>query len=603
MGLSAGLLNEDQKRGYSDRELLVRYFRDVAPFKKNIALIAIFIFITTIAETINPLLLGIAIDELSRINSNLLIVLGAGGLYLIISILLWIIFFLRRKEIGKFVPYFLEKLRMKIFDRLQEQDMSFFDKRLSGNLNTRVSNDALDFGDTTLLLADTFGNLLISLLTFGMLLWLNQTLALIALLAIPFIFLLVFSLRRLVKIVSRTYRKAIGSVNAAMVESIEGIHVSKSYGQETTVSRQFQETNKQYFKAGFKMTAVTHMWRSLLETIVSITLIVIIFIGGQFVFQGITNPGTIFMFILYVQKFFRPIMVLSVFFPQLSSGMAAYERILDIIDSEPSVRQNLNTIDIDTLEGEIIFKDIDFCYKEGEWVFKGLNLHIKKGEKIAIVGHTGAGKTSLVSLLARFYEFQGGSIEIDGIDIRDMSLTSYRRQLGNVQQDVFLFSGSIEENIRYGRQEASEEDLWSAINTVHLEELIEYLPEGLETQIGERGKGLSAGQQQLISFARAILTDPQILILDEATSSIDAYTEAIIQEALEGLLSNRTAIVIAHRLSTIVGADRIIVMDNGQIVEEGSHNFLLTQGGKYSKLYKQYFEHQNLDWEPQREIL
>jgi ABC-type multidrug transport system fused ATPase/permease subunit len=603
MGLSAGLLNEDQKRGYSDRELLVRYFRDVAPFKKNIALIAIFIFITTIAETINPLLLGIAIDELSRINSNLLIVLGAGGLYLIISILLWIIFFLRRKEIGKFVPYFLEKLRMKIFDRLQEQDMSFFDKRLSGNLNTRVSNDALDFGDTTLLLADTFGNLLISLLTFGMLLWLNQTLALIALLAIPFIFLLVFSLRRLVKIVSRTYRKAIGSVNAAMVESIEGIHVSKSYGQETTVSRQFQETNKQYFKAGFKMTAVTHMWRSLLETIVSITLIVIIFIGGQFVFQGITNPGTIFMFILYVQKFFRPIMVLSVFFPQLSSGMAAYERILEIIDSEPSVRQNLNTIDIDTLEGEIIFKDIDFCYKEGEWVFKGLNLHIKKGEKIAIVGHTGAGKTSLVSLLARFYEFQGGSIEIDGIDIRDMSLTSYRRQLGNVQQDVFLFSGSIEENIRYGRQEASEEDLWSAINTVHLEELIEYLPEGLETQIGERGKGLSAGQQQLISFARAILTDPQILILDEATSSIDAYTEAIIQEALEGLLSNRTAIVIAHRLSTIVGADRIIVMDNGQIVEEGSHNFLLTQGGKYSKLYKQYFEHQNLDWEPQREIL
>jgi ABC-type multidrug transport system fused ATPase/permease subunit len=267
------------------------------------------------------------------------------------------------------------------------------------------------------------------------------------------------------------------------------------------------------------------------------------------------------------------------------------------------VRQNLNTIDIDTLEGEIIFKDIDFCYKEGEWVFKGLNLHIKKGEKIAIVGHTGAGKTSLVSLLARFYEFQGGSIEIDGIDIRDMSLTSYRRQLGNVQQDVFLFSGSIEENIRYGRQEASEEDLWSAINTVHLEELIEYLPEGLETQIGERGKGLSAGQQQLVSFARAILTDPQILILDEATSSIDAYTEAIIQEALESLLTNRTAIVIAHRLSTIVGADRIIVMDNGQIVEEGSHSFLLTQGGKYSKLYKQYFEHQNLDWEPQREIL
>jgi len=603
MGLYAGMSNEEQKRVYSDRELLVRYIKGIAPFRKSVILISLFIFVSAIGETINPLLIGIAIDELSSDSSNPLIILGIGGLYFIVIILLWIMFFLRRKEIGKFVPYFLKKLRMKIFDKLQEQDMSFFDKHLSGKLNTRVSNDALDFGNTTLLLADTFGNLLISLLTFGMLLLLNLTLALYTLITIPFIFLLVISLRRLVKVAARVYRKAIGSVNAAMVESIEGIHVSKSYGQESTVSKQFQETNRKYFKAGFRVTSVTHMWRPLLETIASITLILIIFYGGQFVFKGVTNPGTIFMFILYLQKFFRPIMVLSVFFPQLSQGMAAYERILDIIDSEPNVRQNQNTIEIDTLEGEIIFKDVDFGYREGGWVFKGLNLHIKKGEKIAIVGHTGAGKTSIVSLLTRYYEFQRGSIEIDGIDIRDMSLNSYRRNLGNVQQEVFLFSGTIEENIRYGRQEASEEDLWKAIKTVHLEELIEYLPEGLQTTIGERGKGLSAGQQQLVSFARAILTDPRILILDEATSSVDAYTEAIIQEALEELLSNRTSIIIAHRLSTIVNADRIIVMDKGQIVEEGTHKSLLLQEGKYATLYKQYFEHQSLDWEPHREPL
>ena len=428
MGLYAGMMDEGQKREYSDRELLVRYVKGVAPFRKSIVLISLFIFITTIAETINPLLIGIAIDELSKINSNPLIILTVGALYFILSILLWIMFFLRRKEIGRFVPFFLQKLRMKIFDKFQEQDMSFFDKHLSGKLNTRVSNDALDFGNTTLLLSETLGNLLISVMTFGVLLWLNLTLALVTLIAIPFIFLLVLSLRRVVKIVSRAYRKAIGSVNAAMVESIEGIHVSKSYGQESTVSRQFEETNKQYFKAGFRITSVTHMWRPLLEIIASITLFVVIFFGGQFVFQGITNPGTIFMFILYLQKFFRPIMVLSVFFPQLSSGMAAYERILDVIDSEPNVRQNPNATDIDTLEGEIIFKNVDFCYRESEWVFRGLNLHIKKGEKLAIVGHTGAGKTSLVSLLARYYEFQGGSIEIDGINIRDMSLNSYRRK-------------------------------------------------------------------------------------------------------------------------------------------------------------------------------
>jgi ATP-binding cassette subfamily B protein len=600
MGLYAGMMNEEQKRVYSDRELFARYIRSIIPFRKSIVFISIFIFISTIAETINPLLIGISIDELSYTNRNFIIIFGAGGLYLLLSILIWILFFLRRKEIGKFVPFYLEKLRMKIFDKLQEQDMSFFDKHLSGKLNTRVSNDALDFGNTTLLLADTLGNVLISILTFGMLLWLNTTLALMTLIAFPFIFLLVFSLRRIVKVVSRAYRKAIGSVNAAMVESIEGIHVSKSYGQESTVSRQFQETNKQYFKAGFRLTSVTHMWNPILETIASITIIAIIFFGGQFVFEGITDPGTIFMFILYLDRFFRPIMVLSVFFPQLSEGMAAYERILEILDSKPRVKQNPNAFDVDSLEGEIIFKDIDFCYREGEWVFKGLNLQVKKGEKLAIVGHTGAGKTSLVSLLTRYYEFQGGSINVDGNDIRDLNLNSYRRNLGNVPQDVFLFSGTIEENIRYGRQEASEEDLLNAIKTVHLEELIEYLPDGLQTQIGERGKGLSAGQKQLVSFARAILTDPKILILDEATSSVDAYTEAIIQEALEVLLANRTSIIIAHRLSTIVNADRIIVIDNGKIVEEGTHLSLLAQKGKYANLYRQYFEHQSLDWRPSR---
>ena len=596
MGIYAGMMNEEQKREYSDRVLFSRYVKRVSPFRKKIFMISIFILISTLADIISPLVIGIAINDFSKDNTSFVLVIGAGLIYLILSIIIWIMFYLRRRELAKFVPFFLENLRMDIFNKIQEQDMSFFDKHESGRLNTRVSNDALDFGNTTILLADTVGSLLISVLTFGIILWLNWKLAIIALIAIPFIFLFVLSLRKLARVVSRGYRKAIEDVNAAMVESIEGIQVCKSYGQEATVSEQFNKTNKDYFKKGFRLTTVTHMWRLLLETIASITLTVILFFGGQQVFQGMTNPGTIFMFVLYLQRFFRPIMVLSTFFPQLSAGMAAYERILEIIDSEPNMKQNPNAFDIGDVKGEIIFENVDFCYREGEWVFKGLNLRIEKGEKLAIVGHTGAGKTALVSLLARYYEFQGGSIKIDGHDIRDITLNSFRRNLGKVQQDVFLFTGTIEENIRYGRRDASEEDLLKAIKAVHTEELIEYLPQGLQTQVGERGKSLSVGQRQLISFARALLTDPKILILDEATSSVDAYTEAIIQEALEVLLSGRTSIIIAHRLSTIINADRIIVMEKGKIIEEGTHQSLIAQNGKYSQLYKQYFEHQKLDW-------
>ncbi len=591
----ASVMAEKRQKKYSDRELISRYTKRLAPFKKNIFLVAMFILISTIAEILGPLIVGFTVDQLAFLTNQFILIIFLALSYILLSVIQWIMFFLRRREYGKFVPYFLEYLRMDIFDKLQEQDILFFDKYQSGALNTRVSNDALDFGDMTSLISETIGSFLVSILTFTILTILNLFLAMITLIAVPIVLFLMFSLRRLARIVSRAYRKAIENVNNAMVESIEGIHVSKSYGQESAISYQFNEINRDYFRSTFKLTSVTHLWRHILNLIASITILIIIYYGTQIFLEGSLTTGMIFTFILYLQNFFRPIIVLATFFPQLSTGMAAYERILEILDSKPLVLQNTGAIEVGELKGEIIFENVCFRYRDNQWVFKDFNLHISKGEKLAIVGHTGAGKTSLVSLLARFYEFQSGTIKIDGIDIRNIDLNSYRKNIGIVQQEIFLFSGSLEENIRYGKRDATEKELENAIKTVHAEEIIKYLPEGINTKVGERGKGLSMGQQQIISFARAILSDPKILILDEATSSVDAYTEAIIQEALEKLMLNRTSIIIAHRLSTILNADRIIVMDHGKIVEEGTHATLLEQNGKYAQLYTQYFEHQSLN--------
>ena len=595
MGLYRGLRKEKRSNEYTDQELFKRYIKRIIPYKRSVMLLSIFILVSTIAEILIPLIFGITISEFEQSNSNFQSIIIAGSLYLILSILIWIMFSLQRREVGKFVPFFLEDIRMEVFDKLQEQDMSFYDKYLSGNLNSRVSNDTLDFGNTTILLSNTVGNLLISFLTFGILFLLNPFLALITVVGIPILFLLMFSLRKLARRVSRTYRISISNVNSAMVESIEGIQVCKSYGQETTVSNKFNETNEEYFRSAFRLTAVTHVWRSVLDTITAIILVIILFLGQQLIVQGLADTAVIVVYIFYVQRFFQPIMVLVTFFPELSAGMAAYERILEILDTEPNIQQNSKAIEVEKLKGEIEFKNVDFFYRKGESVLKDFNLKIKSGEKLAIVGHTGAGKSSLVKLLVRFYEFQSGTILIDGINIRDLKLESYRKNIGMVQQDVFLFSGTIEENIRYGNRYATDEELLKAIEAVHLGELIEYLPDGLQTQVGERGKGLSAGQKQIISFARALLTNPKILILDEATSSVDAYTEAIIQEALDTLLTGRTSIFIAHRLSTILKAGRIIVMEKGRIIEEGTHQSLLAKNGKYGMLYKQYYEHQSLD--------
>ncbi|HUU78363.1 MAG TPA: ABC transporter ATP-binding protein [candidate division Zixibacteria bacterium] len=595
MGLFRSAMREKDERNYSDRELFRRYIQRLAPYKKNIVLIALLIVVQAIIAVITPQLMRFVITEFEKETPSYLFVIIAAVGFLLLYLVNWIAFSLQQVQSGKYVPFFLEDLRLELFKKLQEQDMAFFDEHMSGKLNSIIVNDTLDFSDTAMLISNTIGSIIISFSTLGILFYYNYILALIIVAAIPVLFILMFSLRGLSKRVSKSYREAIGSVNSAMVEAIEGIQVSKSFGQEINIANQFEDINKNYFRSWMRLTATTHFWRPLLNTITAVITCLVLYFG----IDMNISAGTMVMYVLYLETFFRPVMQLAQFFPELSAGMAAFERIVSIIDSNPIVKQKLDAQSIEEIKGNIQFENVKFWYDRDNVVFNNLNLTIHKGEKLAIVGHTGSGKTSLVSLLSRYYEYQGGDILIDGQSIRNFSLESYRKQFGKVEQNVYLFPSSIKENIRYGRKDVTDEDIWRVLDIVQASEFVHRLPDGLETIIGDRGRDLSVGQRQLLSFARAILLNPKILILDEATSSVDAYTEAMIQEALEKMLEDRTAIIVAHRLSTIVNADRIIVMDNGDIVEEGTHKELLNLQGKYASLYNQYFVHQSLEWQEQ----
>ena len=585
---------EEFDRIYSDKELIKRFIGYLFSYKKQMTIIILTIFATAGLSIVPPIMVQAAFDLLDK-SGTWIDVAPYSIAYVGLSILLWVLQVIQGILVTIVTQKVIKRIQMEMYVSLQEHDLSFYDVQATGKIMSRLTNDSQELNNMIAIVAQFVSNFVIIFAVMGIMFFVNWQLALVALGMGPVVFLAALMFRRVTRRTSGHWRAAIGKVNASFQESVSGISVAKAFGREEKSKEEFEIINDATYKhARRRAFALTGIW-PVMDGISILGVFGITLFGSWLTFAGSAAPSTIIFFILLLNRFLYPLARVASQISTIQSGFAAMERIFSIIDAEKIVKNPEEPIFKD-LEGQITFENVYQQYAPDTPVLRNINLKIKPGESIAIVGETGAGKSTIASLLMRFYDINGGAIKIDGVDIHDFDIQHLRSQIGLVSQDVFLFSGTVLDNIRYGKPDATIEEIEDVISIVSAQEFIDVLPAGLETELGERGKGLSAGQRQMISFARTLLTDPKILILDEATAAVDAYTESKIQDALDKLLANRTSIVIAHRLTTIKNSDRIIVLDHGEIVEEGNHEVLMCNGGLYSELYDTYFKHQSAEW-------
>ena len=582
---------EDLGKVY-DRVLMKRLLAYLKPYTFQLFVIALLMVGNTLSLLVGPFLMQIAIDK--HINLGELEGLSTIAAFLVLGLIGQFVFSYfeeyRMQMIGQNV---MRDLRHKLFSHLQHLDVQYFDKNPVGRLMTRVMGDVQVLNELfTSGVITVFGNLLSILGIMVAMLLYNWKLALITFTVIPIIFGATLIYQIYSRRAFREQRKQYARINAFLQENIVGMTTMKLFTQERRSHLRFNERNRRYLAANLKSIFYFSIFHPLIEVMASLAIAVIIWYGGGQIVQGVLTFGVLVAFIRYAERFFWPIRELSEKYTIFQNAMASSERIFQLLDTEPTIVSTVEKSGKETLKGEIEFRNVWFAYNDDDYVLRDVSFKVEPGEKVAFVGHTGAGKTSIINLLCRFYEINKGQILIDGVDIQKMNLEEMRRAISIVQQNIFLFSDTIERNISLGDTSISSEQVVRASQDVHLDRFVQKMPDVYGTEIKEDGGGLSVGQKQLVAFARALASDPSILILDEATSSVDTETEILIEDALSRLMENRTSVVIAHRLSTIQNADKIIVMHRGEIRETGSHNELLQKGGIYYRLYQLQYKGQ-----------